>query len=109
MTPTNSTNQPPVQPQAPPQGYPPQAYPQQAYPQQPVVQTAPAPAPVPVTVVPAHAEQEAGSAVLRIYGHSNLFYWWPVWVAGFIMALLTYLNGHRVPIGDKDELLMQST
>ena len=27
-----------------------------------------------------------------IYGHSWLFYWWPVWVLGYVMALLTWLH-----------------
>ena len=30
---------------------------------------------------------------LRIYSYSPLFYWWPVWVFGFVMALLTYWQG----------------
>jgi hypothetical protein len=35
---------------------------------------------------------------IRVYGHSNLFYWWPVWVAGFVLALLTYLDGHVMAV-----------
>lgn len=30
---------------------------------------------------------------LKIYSHSTLLYWWPVWVAGYIMAGLTYIKG----------------
>jgi hypothetical protein len=30
---------------------------------------------------------------LRIYQHSNLLYWWPIWVYGFFCALLTYVQG----------------
>jgi hypothetical protein len=33
-----------------------------------------------------------------IYGHSWLLYWWPVWVVGYVMALLTWLNPVRVQI-----------
>ncbi len=33
---------------------------------------------------------------LRIYSHSMLFYWWPVWVVGFILALITLLDGNKV-------------
>jgi hypothetical protein len=33
-----------------------------------------------------------------IISHSNLFYWWPVWVIGFIMVALTYFDGHRLAI-----------
>jgi len=41
-----------------------------------------------------------GTGELRIYSHSSLFYWWPVWFTGFIMALITYLGGDRIHIGD---------
>jgi len=33
---------------------------------------------------------------LVIYGHSPLLYWWPVWVAGFLMALWTYADNHHM-------------
>src|SRR5205085_236983 len=42
---------------------------------------------------------------LRIYSHSNLFYWWPVWVVGYLMALLTGLDGQTVNFGDHVELV----
>jgi uncharacterized membrane protein YkgB len=29
----------------------------------------------------------------RIYSHSSFFYWWPVWVVGYVMAFLTYAHG----------------
>lgn len=35
---------------------------------------------------------------LRVYGHSNLFYWWIVWAYGFVCALLTYLDGRTVEL-----------
>lgn len=35
---------------------------------------------------------------IRVYGHSNMFYWWPVWVAGFVMAALTYMDGHMMAV-----------
>jgi hypothetical protein len=44
-------------------------------------------------------EEEHRRIGIRIYGHSPLFYWWPVWVTGFGMAALTYLNGVQVEIG----------
>src|SRR5262245_48559602 len=31
-----------------------------------------------------------------VISHSPLFYWWPVWAVGFLMAVLTYLYGHQV-------------
>jgi hypothetical protein len=33
-----------------------------------------------------------------IISHSSLFYWWPVWLVGFIMAILTYWDGHRLAV-----------
>jgi hypothetical protein len=50
----------------------------------------PAPSPAPVT--PPRQEE------VRIYSHSSLFYWWPVWAVGFIMFFLTYIDGHRLAI-----------
>lgn len=29
---------------------------------------------------------------IRLYSHSSLFYWWPVWAVGFILALVTRFN-----------------
>jgi hypothetical protein len=31
-----------------------------------------------------------------VISHSMLFYWWPVWAVGFLMAALTYLRGYQV-------------
>jgi hypothetical protein len=35
---------------------------------------------------------------LRVYGHNNLFYWWPIWALGFLFAALTYVDGHVMAI-----------
>lgn len=35
---------------------------------------------------------------IRIYSHSTLFYWWPVWVAGFVMAAITYFKGGTIEL-----------
>jgi hypothetical protein len=47
--------------------------------------------PVPVSVVP---DQRPGEVV--VISHSPLFYWWPVWVVGFLMAGLSYWEGNQV-------------
>ena len=39
---------------------------------------------------------------VRIYSHSSLFYWWPVWAVGLLMGLLTVFDGHRMAIVPKD-------
>ena len=40
---------------------------------------------------------QTGPAVrqLRIYSHSSLLYWWPVWAVGYVMALVTYWQGQQ--------------
>ncbi len=35
---------------------------------------------------------------VKIVSHSNLFYWWPVWVTGFALAFLSCLAGYRLGI-----------
>jgi len=52
-----------------------------------------APEPTPQVQVPVGEIRE-----LRIYSHSTLLYWWPVWFVGFILALVTWLGGEHMPI-----------
>jgi hypothetical protein len=40
----------------------------------------------------AHAVQRD----LRIYSHSPLLYWWPVWAVAFLMALWTWLDNYHM-------------
>ncbi|MFL5242037.1 MAG: hypothetical protein ACJ8FY_08010 [Gemmataceae bacterium] len=35
---------------------------------------------------------------IKIVSHSNLFYWWPVWAVGYLLALLTWADGHLMAI-----------
>src|SRR5262245_55040998 len=44
-----------------------------------------------------------------IYGHSWLIYWWPVWVLGYVMALLTWLHPVGVQVGNLSVLVPVST
>jgi hypothetical protein len=46
---------------------------------------------------PVHKPAE-DEAEIRIVSHSNLFYWWPVWAVGFLMAVLTMIDGHRMAV-----------
>ncbi len=50
------------------------------------------------TTPPAPAAVPPGQREIRVYSHSTLFYWWPVWAVGFIMAILTLIDGHRMAI-----------
>src|SRR5215467_3276092 len=33
-----------------------------------------------------------------VISHSPIFYWWPVWFVGFLMAAWTYLDGHLMAV-----------
>jgi hypothetical protein len=46
---------------------------------------------------------------LRIYSHSSLFYWWPVWVTGYIMAIITYSFGQEHTIGQSQTWIHSSS
>jgi hypothetical protein len=35
---------------------------------------------------------------ITIISHSNLYYWWPVWVVGFVMAIITYFEGYVMAV-----------
>jgi hypothetical protein len=37
-----------------------------------------------------------GRTQVVIVSHSGFFYWWPVWAAGFLMAIWTYWTGYQV-------------
>ncbi len=50
-------------------------------------------------------QQAAEEQQLIVYSHSNFLYWWPVWVVGYVMALITWLHAQPVPIGDTDVLI----
>jgi len=80
---------------------------QPAYPAQPVIPAAPpgayqvAPG-TPAVVVPAQApgpNREDHPEEVRVYSHSTFFYWWPVWLTGYIMALVTRIDGQLVDVG----------
>jgi hypothetical protein len=47
--------------------------------------------PVPVSVVP-----DARPREVVIISHSPLYYWWPVWAVGFVIAALSNLQGEQV-------------
>jgi hypothetical protein len=35
---------------------------------------------------------------ITIISHSNLYYWWPVWVVGLVMAIITYFEGYVMAV-----------
>jgi len=45
---------------------------------------------------------------VRIYSHSMLFYWWPVWVVGYLLALVTLIQHQVTDFGDTQVLVHPS-
>jgi len=33
---------------------------------------------------------------IKIISHSNVFYWWPAWVVGFAVALISFVQGREI-------------
>ncbi len=50
--------------------------------------TAPAPA------KPASTQERE----IRVFGHTKLFYWWPIWALSFLFAIMTWYDGKRMAI-----------
>ena len=46
------------------------------------------------------------AAWFRHISHSTIVYWWPVWLTGYVIAVLSYLQGREVYIqkGDLDTI-----
>jgi hypothetical protein len=62
--------------------------------------------PHPVPGTPA-AAATPGFDELRIYSHSPLFYWWPVWLFGFLFSLITLIDNNRMAIVPDDSLAVR--
>jgi hypothetical protein len=56
----------------------------------------------PTESVPPGTVEENGAVrridYLIVYGHSNLLYWWPVWLVAFVLAAVTYAGGHQMAV-----------
>jgi hypothetical protein len=63
----------------------------------------PQPQPTPHQQAVYYAEENLPE--LRIYSHSNIIYWWPVWVVGYLMAVITFFENNHVEFGGHDELV----
>ena len=35
---------------------------------------------------------------ITLISHSMLFYWWPIWLIGYVLALITYFEDNRLAI-----------
>jgi hypothetical protein len=39
-----------------------------------------------------------GPRQIKLVSHSPIFYWWPIWLLGYLMALITLVDNHRLAI-----------
>jgi len=44
---------------------------------------------------------------LVLVGHSNLFYWWPVWATGFVFSALTWLHNTHMALVPPDTTIVK--
>ncbi len=59
-------------------------------------------------VAHSHSIKSALPLEVRLYSHSGLFYWWPLWFFGFIFAIWTYIDGHRMVILPADSTIIKT-
>jgi len=45
---------------------------------------------------------------VRIYAHTSLIYWWPVWAVGYLLAMLTWAQGEPTKFADFEVLIHPS-
>jgi hypothetical protein len=50
------------------------------------------------TTAPTRDAPMSGKAELRVVSHSALFYWWPVWAIGYLMAIVTLWEGDLMAV-----------
>ena len=43
---------------------------------------------------------------LLIYSRSSMFYWWPAWLTGYLLAAITYFGGERVALSNGTSILV---
>lgn len=66
--------------------------------------------PVVIQAAPARVvlSEKAAAPQVLLYSHSRLFYWWPTWVVGYTMAVLTHLYGRAHPVGQGQAVIHES-
>ncbi|WP_145238964.1 hypothetical protein [Urbifossiella limnaea] len=45
------------------------------------------------------------SREIKLVSHSPIFYWWPIWLLGYVMALITLFENHRLAVIPADALV----
>ena len=59
--------------------------------------TAAPPAPA-ATLPPPPPRTTHGPREIKLVSHSPIFYWWPIWLLGYVLAIITGVENHRLAI-----------
>src|SRR5262249_4709266 len=65
--------------------------------------------PTPPAPVPPPNGTPAARREITLISHSMLFYWWPIWLLGYMFALITYFEDHRLAILPPDSTVIGDT
>lgn len=65
---------------------------------QPVAQQVVVQQPQELPAAAVHHRGHEGPHEITVISHSNFFYWWPVWLVGYIMAAVTYAANNQVQV-----------
>jgi hypothetical protein len=60
-----------------------------------------------VAITPMPTASRTAPIEIHIVSHSTLFYWWPVWLVGFILTALTLFDDHYMVIVPKDTVVLK--
>ncbi|MBC8049356.1 MAG: hypothetical protein H7X92_04300 [Chitinophagales bacterium] len=55
-----------------------------------------------------NASTEKREVRITLISHSTLLYWWPVWVFGYVCAIITALGGIRASVDEGKSILISS-
>jgi hypothetical protein len=53
---------------------------------------------MPAVTAPPQPSREAPPREMRVYTHTGLLFWWPVWAVGFLMALWTLVENRHMAL-----------
>lgn len=59
----------------------------------------------PTALVPPAAAGPVPRRQITLISHSMLFYWWPIWLLGYVFGTITYFEDHRLAILPADSRL----
>ena len=68
----------------------------------------PMPPPPPALLTPPGDTGARATDTIVVYRHSHLFYWWPIWLLGFLFAAITYFDNKHLAVVPADTIAVKS-